>query len=136
MYNKVGLIGVFDGMHQGHINIIKNASKLGTLFVGVVRDKAVKRVKGNDRPLFDENHRLAIVENMSSVFRAFLVDDFDASLVQKECKHFKFNIFVRGEDQDHIKGFDKLDKDITIVTINRTPNISTTDIAKRIKQSE
>jgi cytidyltransferase-like protein len=131
MSNIVGLIGVFDGMHQGHLNIINNASRMGNLYVGVVKDEAVKRVKGEGRPLFDEEHRLAIVKNLRNVANAFLVEDFDASLVQG--RNLTFDIFVRGEDQDHIAGFDKLNEHTLIVTLKRTPDVSTTKLAERLK---
>ena len=127
MGNTVALIGVFDGMHQGHLNIINNASRMGNLYVGVVKDEAVKRVKGN--PLFDEEHRLAIVKNLRNVANAFLVDDFDASLLQK---NMTYDIFVRGEDQDHIAGWEKLNEYTLVVTVKRTPDVSTTKLKERL----
>lgn len=134
MSNTVALIGVFDGMHQGHLNIINNASKLGNLYVGVVKDEAVKRVKGEGRPLFDEKHRLAIVKNLKNVAYAFLVEDFDATLLQSifVSSSIGFDVFVRGEDQEHIKGFDKLDEHTLIVTVKRTPNVSTTKLVEKL----
>ena len=34
---RVYICGVFDGMHEGHLNIIKKASLLGNLTVGIVK---------------------------------------------------------------------------------------------------
>ena len=47
MVNKlVYSYGVFDLLHSGHINLLEKARKLGVaLIVGVVSDKAVKKLK-------------------------------------------------------------------------------------------
>ncbi len=131
-----GLIGVFDGMHEGHLNIIKNARRIGCfLAVAVVSDKAVKKVKGDTRPLFNENHRLNLIKNLKDVDYAYLVDDFDIMLLDKivhENTGHKLDIVVRGEDQDHIKGFEKLSEDTLVVYLKRTPDVSTTKLVEKL----
>lgn len=131
-------LGVWDGMHIGHLKLLERASKLGhLLIVGVVEDKAVKTVKGNDRPKHKEKERLEIVKAIKYVDDAILVPDFDSNIFVKKClgnsdKYYyseihKSNlIYVYGEDQTHLK---KLNNEIfTIVYLDRTPGVSTTDL--------
>lgn len=135
--NKVGIIGVFDLCHEGHINLIKKASILGRVYIGVVCDKAVRNKKGIGRPVFNEQHRLALVKNMKGVADAFITKDFNIAEVYDKYSYpnnlENINILLRGEDQDHIKGFDKFDdyKGLIVLSIGRTKNISTTELIKK-----
>lgn len=138
--SNVFLIGVFDLYHEGHINLLKNASKLGdNLYVGVVKDASVRREKGEDRPVFDEKHRLAIIENNVNVQQAFLIDDFNVSELYKKVDSkslvsYSTSIIVRGEDQNHVKGFEELKaKGCLVVTLERTEGVSTTKLVDKIK---
>src|SRR6185312_11387272 len=50
--------GVFDLLHIGHITYMAKASELGDkLIIGLNSDSSVKRIKGDDRPVNDENTR-------------------------------------------------------------------------------
>ncbi len=54
--------GVFDILHQGHIASLCQAAELGNiLIVGVNADASVKRLKGNSRPINNENSRTLIL---------------------------------------------------------------------------
>src|ERR1700741_1817413 len=54
--------GVFDLLHIGHITYLAKASELGDkLMIGLNSDSSVKRIKGDDRPVNDQNSRAAIL---------------------------------------------------------------------------
>jgi D-glycero-beta-D-manno-heptose 1-phosphate adenylyltransferase len=54
--------GVFDIVHQGHIASLSEAAALGDiLIVGVNADASVKRLKGESRPVNDENSRALLL---------------------------------------------------------------------------
>ena len=63
---KIVYVGmVADFLHPGHINIIKEARKLGTVTVGLLTDEAVSSYKRI--PIFSFKQRSEIVENIKGV---------------------------------------------------------------------
>lgn len=135
-------LGVWDGMHIGHIRLLKNAARLGNyLIVGVVNDNIVKKVKGKARPLHDEQTRMEIVSNIKRVSLSILLKDFNPNeLIEsfkktygkeyyEECK----KIFVFGEDQTHLKSLNNPNNDILIVYLKRTPDVSTSSLYFGVK---
>jgi len=62
---KILVFGTFDGVHQGHLNMFKQARRLSKnpyLIVSIARDKNVLRIK-NKLPFNKENKRKKIVED-------------------------------------------------------------------------
>jgi D-glycero-beta-D-manno-heptose 1-phosphate adenylyltransferase len=54
--------GVFDLLHIGHITYLAKASELGDkLIIGLNSDSSVKSIKGDDRPVNDQNSRAALL---------------------------------------------------------------------------
>ncbi len=54
--------GVFDLLHIGHITYMAKAAELGDkLVIGLNSDSSVKRIKGPDRPVNDQNSRAALL---------------------------------------------------------------------------
>jgi rfaE bifunctional protein nucleotidyltransferase chain/domain len=54
--------GVFDLLHIGHITYLAKAAELGDkLVIGLNSDSSVKRIKGESRPINDENNRAALL---------------------------------------------------------------------------
>src|SRR3569833_2774544 len=52
--------GVFDLLHIGHITYMAKAAELGDkLVIGLNSDSSVKIIKGEDRPVNDENSHTA-----------------------------------------------------------------------------
>lgn len=125
---KVFLLGVFDLFHIGHLRLINKSANLGRLNVGVVCDEAVRREKGDGKPVINEYQRLEIVNNLRSVNLAFIIPDF---AIPKDVLE-KWQTIVIGEDQFHIKNLDEIPKD-RIYKMSRTGGISTSDIIKKIK---
>ncbi|HKT39562.1 MAG TPA: adenylyltransferase/cytidyltransferase family protein, partial [Ktedonobacterales bacterium] len=74
---KSGLVvvtGVFDLLHIGHLRFLEAARRLGdALVVGLESDERVRRWKGPDRPIQAEEDRLALLEALRVVDRAFMI---------------------------------------------------------------
>ena len=57
------ITGSFDLFHAGHCRLLKETSKLADqIFVGVNTDERIRKVKGEDRPIFPLQHRLEILD--------------------------------------------------------------------------
>lgn len=64
--------GTFDLLHPGHIAYLKQAKQHGDMLAVVVsRDETVKRIKGRN-PLLAQEDRLLMVQSLSIVDRALL----------------------------------------------------------------
>ena len=54
--------GCFDVLHRGHIEYLKQSRQLGTrLVVGLNSDASVKRLKGDSRPVNNQDDRRALL---------------------------------------------------------------------------
>ena len=82
-----------DLLHEGHINIIKKASELGELTVGVLTDKAIASYKR--LPYQDYEKRKTIVESIKGVYKVVKQETHD---YESNLREIKPNIVVHGDD--------------------------------------
>jgi len=104
MTTTVLAAGVFDLLHYGHIRYLEEAKKTGgpdsRLVVIVARDETVRRQKGSD-PIIPEDQRRAVIEALRVVDEALLgFEDLDLDRVLQQVKP---DIVVVGHDQMAIK---------------------------------
>lgn len=60
--------GVFDLLHEGHVSSLNFAKSKGTkLIVGINSDASVKRLKGDSRPIQNEQTRAIVLASMFCV---------------------------------------------------------------------
>lgn len=60
--------GCFDILHKGHVCYLEKAKRLGdVLIVGLNSDSSVKRLKGESRPINDENARSTVLAALEAV---------------------------------------------------------------------
>ena len=88
--------GVFDILHKGHLELLKEARSLGSkLVVGINSDASVKRLKGESRPINDERTRVEQLEVLPWVDEVFVFnDDTPYNLIKK----LKPALIVKGGD--------------------------------------
>ena len=68
--------GCFDILHAGHITSLSEAAKEGDiLIVGLNTDASTKRLKGNERPINDENSRALLLASLAIVDAVTLFDE-------------------------------------------------------------
>ena len=101
---RVLAAGVFDLLHYGHIRYLEEAKKLGgpgaRLTVIVARDETVRRMKGQD-PVIPEDQRRAVVEALKVVDEALLgFEDLDLDRVIQQVRP---DIVAVGHDQQAIR---------------------------------
>lgn len=82
-----------DVLHSGHIALIKKASRLGKLIVGVLTDKAVASYKRFPLVPFDE--RKALFENITGVYRVVEQDELS---YKQNIEKFQPTFVVHGDD--------------------------------------
>jgi D-beta-D-heptose 7-phosphate kinase/D-beta-D-heptose 1-phosphate adenosyltransferase len=88
--------GVFDILHRGHFELLKQACALGTkLVVGINSDASVKRLKGESRPINNETIRKAQLESLPWVDEVIIFDD---DTPYELIKKIKPNLIVKGGD--------------------------------------
>ena len=129
--------GCFDLLHLGHVDYLAKAKDLGDrLIIGVNTDSSVKRLKGENRPLQDENSRLHILAALHSVDAVVL---FDEDTPYELIKKIQPDILVKGADYkiENIVGYDIVtSRGGSVKTIEFIEGYSTTNIEQRILNSK
>lgn len=126
--------GVFDILHQGHIQILSEAATYADiLIVGVNSDSSVKRIKGNSRPINTEASRALILSALVMV-DAVIIFEEDTPL--ELIKFIKPNVLVKGGDYtlDAIVGAKEVianNGEVKIIPLE--DGFSTTGIIDRMK---
>lgn len=88
--------GCFDVLHLGHLHVLSAAKTLGTkLIVGLNSDASVKRLKGNSRPIFDQQTRQWQLAALAFVDAVIL---FKENTPLNLITTIKPNILVKGGD--------------------------------------
>jgi rfaE bifunctional protein nucleotidyltransferase chain/domain len=90
--------GVFDLLHVGHVRYLAQARALGdALVVAINSDRAVRELKGADRPVFDEVERAEILAALRVVDYVVVFDDISPSSLIGELLP---DVLVKGGDYD------------------------------------
>jgi D-glycero-beta-D-manno-heptose 1-phosphate adenylyltransferase len=88
--------GVFDLLHQGHIaSLTEAASYADVLIVGVNADESVKRLKGETRPITDEQSRATI---LAALLMTDAVVIFEEDTPQNLITSILPDVLVKGGD--------------------------------------
>jgi glycerol-3-phosphate cytidylyltransferase len=88
--------GCFDILHVGHVRILKQSREMGdVLVVGINSDASVKRLKGEDRPINNQDDRAELLSSLECVD---FVSIFDEGTPVEFLKSVKPNIHVKGAD--------------------------------------
>lgn len=98
--------GCFDILHRGHIHYLRQAAKLGDkLIVGLNSDNSVKRIKGENRPIKNQENRWEILSALEMVD---LVIVFEEDTPLELIKQILPDILVKGGDWkiEEIVGYD------------------------------
>ena len=74
--------GCFDILHVGHVRYLEGARKLGdALVVALNSDASVKKLKGPDRPILNEQERVALVSALRCVDHVVVFDEPDVTQI-------------------------------------------------------
>ena len=88
--------GVFDILHEGHIAVLAEAASFADfLIVGVNSDASVKKLKGEKRPVNNENSRALIVSSLIMVDAVII---FNEETPIELIKIIKPDVLIKGGD--------------------------------------
>ena len=128
--------GCFDIIHRGHVDYLSKAKDLGDiLIIGLNTDQSVRNIKGNTRPIQDENSRAIILASMQFVDTiVFFSEPTPYTLI----KEIQPDILVKGADykKEDIVGYDIVSqRGGTVETIEFIEGYSTSNIERKIKNA-
>jgi D-beta-D-heptose 7-phosphate kinase / D-beta-D-heptose 1-phosphate adenosyltransferase len=88
--------GCFDLLHAGHVTYLEAAKKRGDkLILGLNTDRSVSAIKGDSRPIVNENDRARVLAALESVDAVILFDeDTPLNLINA----IKPNVIAKGSD--------------------------------------
>lgn len=122
--------GTFDLLHYGHINLLRRAKALGDyLVVGLSTDEFNWNSK-NKKCYFSYEKRKQLLESIRYVDLVIPEENWEQK--SSDVELYKIDTFVMGDDW---KGkFDFLKQQCEVVYLERTPEISTTQIKKDLER--
>jgi D-beta-D-heptose 7-phosphate kinase/D-beta-D-heptose 1-phosphate adenosyltransferase len=127
---KILVNGTFDIVHRGHIEMLNYAKSLGDhLVVCIDSDRRVRELKGEHRPVNNEQDRKFYLENLRAVDQTWIFDS--AAELEDMCSHYQPDVMVKGSDYKHqpIVGSEHCKK---IVFFDRIEQYSTTKTIENI----
>ncbi len=133
-YKVVFTNGCFDILHLGHVEYLSRARDLGDILIlGLNTDRSVKKIKGKNRPVNNEEARALLLASLACVDAVVL---FDEETPYDLIKTVQPNILVKGSDY---KPHEIVGSDIVlkgggkIETIDFLEGYSTTSIIDKLK---
>ena len=126
--------GCFDLIHLGHIELLASSSDLGdVLIIGVNSDSSIQKLKGENRPIIEEDSRVKQLAALEFVDAVVL---FHEDTPQKLIEKIKPDVITKGGDYkaENVVGNEIVtQQNGQVVIIPLTQGYSTTSILKKIK---
>ena len=130
---KVLTFGVFDYFHYGHLKLFERCKAMGDfLIVAVQNEGEILKTKPQAKIFYSTEQRVEIVSSIRCVDKVVCYNQVDDDI-----KKIDFDIFCVGGDQTH-KGFQNAmvwceNNGKKVVVLERTPNISSSDIKRDLR---
>ena len=128
--------GCFDIIHPGHVYLLAESKKLGdVLIVAVNSDASVRRLKGDNRPINNQDDRLYVLSGLQSVDYVIL---FDEETPEKLICSILPDILVKGSDyrNKEIAGRNCMEEnEKRIILVDILPGKSTTNVIDKASKS-
>jgi len=126
--------GCFDLVHRGHIDSLAKAAEFGKrLIVGLNSDISVKILKGENRPLVDQQSRAVLLASMLMVDAVIM---FDEETPYELIRSISPDVLVKGSEYEieEIAGYDLvLASGGRVERIELTEGFSTSEIIQKVK---
>ena len=121
--------GCFDLLHEGHFHLIREAKKrCDFLIIGLNSDESVKILKGENRPIENQEQRL---KNLSKMKEVDAVVIFNTETPENIIKYLNPDILIKGGDYnktDIVGSRFVIENGGSVEVIDLLPGFSTTKI--------
>ena len=137
--------GCFDILHRGHVEYLAKAAELGDkLIIGLNTDSSVRRLKGENRPVNNEEARAILLSSLIFTDKIILFEEIGRASCRERVEEdtplqlinfIQPDVLVKGSDYqpEEIAGYDIVKtKGGEVITIELTKGFSTTSILKKI----
>lgn len=128
--------GCFDVLHAGHVSLLQRCAELGDmLIVGINDDHSVRALKGEGRPVNNQNHRAHVIGALGCVDSVVLfAEDTPIKLIEA----IKPDVLVKGGDYSPqtVVGHELVEEHGgRVVILDLIDGLSTTNTIEKMKQS-
>jgi rfaE bifunctional protein nucleotidyltransferase chain/domain len=128
---KIIVNGTFDILHRGHIEMLNYAKSLGDfLLVAIDTDRRVRELKGETRPVNNQEDRKFHLENLKAVDGVMLFDSKEELI--EIMKGWQPDIYVKGSDWKKDKPSTAEQYCKEVIYYDRVGDYSTTKIIQDI----
>ena len=126
--------GCFDILHNGHLYLIEKSKKYcDYLIIGLNSDESVKRLKGEKRPINDQNFRLKLLQSFEKVDNVII---FSEDTPEKLIEEIKPDVLIKGADykeEEIVGGSFVKSYGGKVIRIKFKDNISSSKIIDKIR---
>lgn len=129
---KVITYGTFDLLHYGHINLLRRAKEMGDYLIVALSTDEFNWSSKQKKCYFSYEKRKQLLESIRYVDLVIPEENWDQKI--EDVKEFKVDTFVMGDDWEG--KFDFLKDYCEVVYLQRTPDISTTQIKSNLGKKE
>lgn len=126
--------GCFDILHKGHVAYLTEAEALGdVLILGLNSNSSVKKLKGESRPVNDENARAFVLAGLAAIDAVII---FEEDTPYDLIKFIQPHVLVKGGDYkpEQIAGHDLVEASGgKVVIIPFVEGFSTSGVIRKMK---
>lgn len=131
---KVITYGTFDLLHYGHINLLRRAKQQGEYLIVALSTDEFNWNEKQKRCYFDYEKRKQLLEAIRFVDLVIPENNWEQKV--SDIKEFKINKLVMGDDWKGEFDFLENETDADVIYLQRTPEISTTQIKKDLEGND
>jgi ribose 5-phosphate isomerase B len=128
--------GIFDILHQGHVELLRWARNLGDkLVVGINSDVSTRELKGEGRPVNSQENRKAVLQALRFVDEVLVFDELKPTALINALHPA---IVVKGGEwlAGEVREQDEIPSDIEIKIFPLVKGYSSTNVIRRIRNGE
>lgn len=127
--------GCFDIIHPGHVSYLRESKRLGDiLIVALNTDESVRKLKGQNRPINNQDDRAIVMDELKSVdFVTHFAEETPYNIINSLVP----NVLTKGGDykSEEVVGYDIVTQNGgEVAIINFVDGKSTTSIINKMKQ--